>query len=251
MAKEKPTTKQCKFCKSEINIKATVCPICKREQKKGHGCLITLVIIVLLGGSLCFGITQIIKNPEQYSTSHLASKYIDVTAEEGKLIDSILSECGITKIKSFERDELLDNLHFDGETGYRIALNDNVKNIILYLDSNNEVYSLRYIDYDLYFNEKVVATINDYTMSTDDASDLMIMCQEKVKDILKSPSTAKFPNILNWGFRREKNIVTISSYVDAQNGFGAEIRSTFQFTIDTSTNTIQSFVFDNQELIQQ
>ncbi len=48
MAKEKPTTKQCKFCKSEINIKATVCPICKRGQKKGHGCLITILIFVLL-----------------------------------------------------------------------------------------------------------------------------------------------------------------------------------------------------------
>ncbi len=52
MKKEKPATKQCKFCKSEIDPKATVCPICKRGQKKGHGCLISILIfaIVILGG---------------------------------------------------------------------------------------------------------------------------------------------------------------------------------------------------------
>ncbi len=52
MKEAKSATKKCKFCKSEIDSKATVCPICKRGQKKGHGCLITILIfaIVVLGG---------------------------------------------------------------------------------------------------------------------------------------------------------------------------------------------------------
>ena len=113
------------------------------------------------------------------------------------------------------------------------------------------VYNIRFADYDLYLDGTVVATIQDYTLTTDEASDLMINCEDKVKEVLKSPSTAKFPNILEWGFKKEKNIVTVQGYVDAQNDFGAEIRSDFQFIIDTDTNTIQLFVFDGQEMLQQ
>ncbi len=48
---------------------------------------------------------------------------------------------------------------------------------------------------------------------------------------------------------KEKNIVTIQGYVDAQNSFGAEIRGVFQFIIDTDTKVVNSFIFDGQELI--
>ena len=76
------------------------------------------------------------------------------------------------------------------------------------------------------------------------------MCQEKVKEILKSPSTAKFPVYTEWGFKQEKNIFTVQGYVDAQNSFGAETRSNFQFVIDMDSDTIQSFIFDGEELIE-
>ena len=35
MAKEKPTTKICKHCKSEIPYDAKVCPQCRKKQKEG------------------------------------------------------------------------------------------------------------------------------------------------------------------------------------------------------------------------
>lgn len=188
------------------------------------------------------------KNPEKYDKSIIA-KHINVSSEEGSKIDGILKKCGIEKIKSLEHDELLDNAHSEGETGYRMAISDNVDNIILYLNSDKSVYSISYNTYDLYVDGSAMATIQDYTLTTKEASDLMIQCEEKVKEILKSPSTAKFPNILNWGFSKEKNIVKVQGYVDSQNGFGAEIRSEFLFTLDTDSNTIQSFIFDGEELI--
>ena len=52
-------------------------------------------------------------------------------------------------------------------------------------------------------------------------------------------------------FSKNKNIITVQSYVDSQNGFGAMIRSEFQFIIDTDTDTIQSLIFDGQEMITQ
>lgn len=216
------------------------------KKKKGHGCLITVLIFI---GGFCVALSQGIRE-SQGNSNNISGKYIDVSNEESEKIDSVLKECGLEGLKKIEHDELLDNAHMEGETGYRIEYNDSIDNVILYLDSDMEVYSLKYIDYELYANNSVLATLQDYTLTSKEMSDLEIQCEEKVKEVLKSPSTAKFPSILEWGFGKEKNIVTVQGYVDAQNSFGAEIRSTFQFIIDTDTNTIQSFIFDGQEMIQ-
>ena len=55
MAKEKPSTKQCKHCKTEIDYTAKVCPQCRKKQG-ANGCLIAVVVFIALAllGS-CFG----------------------------------------------------------------------------------------------------------------------------------------------------------------------------------------------------
>lgn len=253
----------CPECGKKISDKASVCPNCgcpvekptpqkiispttMPQRKNNHGC--SVIIILFLMFCVAFGVfvTQGGKN-----ISSIAGKYLDVTDEQGKVIDSVLKDCGITKVATFEYDPLLDNVHSEGETGYRLSINDSVYNIILYLNADKTVYSLSYNTYPLYSENTVVATLQDYTFTTDETSDLMIMCEDKVKEILASPSTANFPNILEWGFAKEKNIVTVQGYVDAQNAFGAEVRSNFQFIIDTDSQTIQSLVFDGEELIKQ
>lgn len=45
--KEKPTTKICKYCKSEIPYDAKVCPNCRKKQKHS-GCLIVVAVIAVL-----------------------------------------------------------------------------------------------------------------------------------------------------------------------------------------------------------
>lgn len=260
---------KCSECGKEISNKATTCPNCgcpvqqaitsepvvqsPPPKKKGHGCLVSVVILFLvfagLGVAVSQGVKDMEENPEKYDNS-ITAKYIDISSEDGKNIDNILKECGIETLSAFEHDKLLDNAHSEGETGYRLSISDSVDNIILYLDSDKNVYSISYNTYDLYADGKAVAKIQDYTFTTNEISNLMIQCEEKVKEILKSPSTAKFPNMLDWGFSKERNIVKVSGYVDSQNSFGAEMRSEFWFTIDTDTDTIQSFIFDGQELIQ-
>lgn len=278
---------KCPECGNEISDKAQSCPKCGyplSEQKKdmiegkgvssqwdpnqlpqpvkrkGHGCLVPLIVVLIIFVLFCIGlsvgINDMQKHPEKYHTSteeseSMTAKYIDVTPEQGAAIDTVLNECGIDQLRSFERDEILDNAHMDGETGYRLAVSSSVDNIVLYLASDMSVYMIRYADNYLYQDGAVVATLQDYTMTTKEASTWMVQCEDKVKEVLKSPTTAKFPSITNWGFKKEKNIVTIQGYVDSQNSFGAEIRSEFQFIIDTNTNTIQSFIFDGQEMVQQ
>lgn len=263
---------KCTECQKEISSKADRCPHCgcpvsqsdiptqnllQKDGKKKNGCgLFFLIIIFII--SLILLIVSALNNDDvaspttnSYDASGISAKYIDVSQSEGNAIDTVLSDCGITQILSFDHDELLDNAHADGETGYRLKISTDLDNIILYLNSDKTVHSLRYADHDLYSDGNIIAKIEDYTISSKEASDLMISCEEKVKNVLKSPSTAKFPNILEWGFGKEKNIVTVQGYVDAENAFGAEIRSNFQFIINTDSNTVQSFIFDGQEMIEQ
>jgi hypothetical protein len=46
MGKEKPTTKICKHCKTEIPYGAKVCPQCRKNQD-GKGCLISAIVTVV------------------------------------------------------------------------------------------------------------------------------------------------------------------------------------------------------------
>ncbi|WP_024294444.1 Ltp family lipoprotein [Lacrimispora indolis] len=48
MGKEKPTTKICKHCKTEIPYGAKVCPQCRKKQGLG-GCLTAIIIFIALG----------------------------------------------------------------------------------------------------------------------------------------------------------------------------------------------------------
>lgn len=47
MSENNTGTKKCKYCKSEIDAEAKICPICKKRQS-GHGCLIAILIVVVV-----------------------------------------------------------------------------------------------------------------------------------------------------------------------------------------------------------
>lgn len=60
---------------------------------------------------------------------------------------------------------------------------------------------------------------------------------EALSGILKSPSTASFPGgffdpLEGWAFKKTAGRITVSSYVDSQNSFGATIRSKFKIILD-------------------
>lgn len=221
------------------------------QPKKRHGFLKGCLIIIIVFFVLCagIGIVMSLTMDKVTNSKSAVTRYIDVTDEHAADIESILNDCGIEKISSIEHDEILDNAHTDGETGYRLKTG-NIDNIILYLLPDMSVNQVRYADYDLYADDSKIATLQDYTVSKDELDKYQYLCQEKVKEVLKSPSTAKFPNYTEWGFKQEMNIFTVQGYVDAQNGFGAETRSNFQFVIDMDSDTIQSFIFDGEELIK-
>ncbi len=233
------------------------------QQKKGmHGCLIAAIIsfgVILMIGLSIFISTPFVGTVTTDSDVPKGEKPTKKTefqtvtgcsAEQEVEILSILENCGIKSIDSIEHDEILDDLNEVGETGYRISSND-INNIILYLKVDKTVNTVRYAGNKLYENGEVKSTISDYTLTWGEQSDLQIRCKKTIESLLKSPSTAKFPNILKWTFWKEDGKIYVQSYVDAQNAFGATLRSEFQFIINADDHTVESLIFDGEEVISR
>lgn len=83
---------------------------------------------------------------------------------------------------------------------------------------------------------------------------VQVQAQEVLKDYLKSPSTAKFPSTSNVTIERYKdNFFKVSSFVDAQNSFGASSRSTWYVTFQVVDKTIAPYVvvLDGEALLKR
>ena len=63
-----------------------------------------------------------------------------------------------------------------------------------------------------------------------------------VESRLKSPKSADFQPMFQAKVKRENDIYTITSYVDSQNGFGANIRSNFIVKLKRKSNGDVSLV---------
>lgn len=92
------------------------------------------------------------------------------------------------------------------------------------------------------------------SLSLDESLRIKDKCKEIVNQILKSPGSAVYPgswyNPLNdWGMKKVNNLVTVSSYVDAENSFGAKPRTYFvmQFRMnDDGSGSLSYFKFGDQ-----
>lgn len=219
--------------------------------KKRRGCLIPLIVVFVLIGALAISMSYAFKNADRLGATARGSlaKELDISAEQADMVLDVLTQCGFSKVEFVEHDDLLDDMNADGELGYRLTI-DGVKNVILYLAEDKTVSALRWADYDLYKDGQVVAKITDYRMTVSEQSALQSKCQETIKEILKSPSTAQFAGYSDWKFSKSPERVMVYGYVDSQNAFGAVVRSEFQFTLTPDTSQITSLIFDGEELIK-
>lgn len=184
---------------------------------------------------------------EEERAKGFSIEYIDVTPDQGRKIDFVLKKCGLENTTSLQPDKSLDS-RYKGKTAYVLTIGD-INNIFVFLDKNKNVFAITYKNNKLYANNQVKSTLDDYIPTSDEKVDWMYYCQDQVKSILVSPSTASFPNIFLWNFVKVKNNLTVSSYVDSENLFGAEIRSEFQFEINIEKNQVTSFILDGEKLI--
>ncbi|EGT4167648.1 TPA: hypothetical protein ACMU4L_003620 [Clostridioides difficile] len=236
-----------------LNRKSNILEQKEEKQKMPIGCIVIILFAILLISLTLYTFTH----PEEFNTEPETKISKDINLikeagfneEEAKNISDIMRQCGIEGIDSISNDSGLDNAHFDGEKGYRIEFGGS-KNIILYLNKDNSVYNVRWADNDFYKNGRVVSKVSDYTLTMDEKTALQLQCQNGVSAILKSPSTAKFPNITKWMFSKNKEEIVVQSYVDSQNSLGATMRSEFQIIFTSDGKDVKSFVFDGKEMIK-
>ena len=96
------------------------------------------------------------------------------------------------------------------------------------------------------------AKFSDFYLTTSQKASLKTSSMDYVRAILSSPTSADFP-WLDWQYSKDATtkIATVSSYVDAKNGFGVKIRSyfTFMYKINNNSYSLLYFEFDNQIIV--
>ena len=216
------------------------------KTKKGHGCLIGIIIFIIFVGAITFGIIQTIEHPELYEEKSKVEEAVGCSQEEAESIEDVLNKCDITDYQDVKADEGLNGAWKKNDKGFRIEIQDGME-VLMWLNKNNKVIILKYGENMLYKKGKARAKLTDYVLSSEEVTQWEVECQSQVKAMLKSPSSAKFGG---WKYGKNKKQITVQGYVDAENSFGAEIRSQFQFKINRKTEAITSFIFDGQELMQ-
>ncbi len=88
--------------------------------------------------------------------------------------------------------------------------------------------------------------------TTGDRKSVSIAFAESViKQVLKSPSTAKFTDVQAYELSNEKDVWAVNGYVDSENSFGASLRSTWEVQLDYSGGkggTVKSIMFDGKQV---
>lgn len=216
------------------------------KTKKGHGCLIGIIVFIIFVGAITFGIIQTINHPELYEEKSKVEEAVGCSQEEAESIEDVLKKCDITDYQDIKADEGLNGAWKKNDKGFRIEIQDGME-VLMWLNKNNKVIILKYGENMLYKKGKAKAKLTDYVLSSEEVTQWEVECQSQVKAMLKSPSSAKFGG---WKYGKNKKQIIVQGYVDAENSFGAEIRSQFQFKINRKTEAITSFIFDGQELMQ-
>lgn len=216
------------------------------KTKKGHGCIIGIIVFIIFVGAITFGIIQTINHPELYEEKSKVEEAVGCSQEEAESIEDVLKKCDITDYQDVKADEGLNGAWKKNDKGFRIEIQDGME-VLMWLNKNNKVIILKYGENMLYKKGKAKAKLTDYVLSSEEVTQWKVECQSQVKAMLKSPSSAKFGG---WKYGKNKKQIIVQGYVDAENSFGTEIRSQFQFKINRKTEAITSFIFDGQELMQ-
>ena len=184
---------------------------------------------------------------KQSDVSKKITKHMRLTAEQANGVEAILNQCGVTEIDTIKHDATLDNSYAEGGKGYRVRVNYDIQNLIVYLSKDGNVDAIRWASQNLYKDSAVISKVSDFYLTIEEQSRLQFFCEEAVKNILKAPKTADFPSITEWKFSKDKEKIIVQSHVDAQNSFGANIRSHFQFTLTPDGQTVKSLIFDGKK----
>jgi len=234
----------------------------KLNKKVNTGCGVSVAVVLalfvafaILAGTMSGEDTPTDENstnpPIEETTTKITDKVValiieecGVSEEEAETIKADLKSVGIDDLKRLDEFE---GAQVDGMKSFEYSSGKVSGTLIIkegktdYIDSGDIV---------LFDDEKggAIDDISRHYLSKDEKTTYLYSAEELVKQNLKSPSTADFPNWYggDWSVSRKDNVVTVVSYVDAQNSFGAMLRSKFAVQYDYTTGALLYFNFDGE-----
>ncbi len=244
--------------KSNVNSTLSFIPHTTQNIKPKKGCAIGCLVFLLIFSAI-FTIAVINIDPVASENRRTVNEFssIDAPEEDVLAIKSTLEEIGFYPFETITYDETLegfatytDATGYGTEDGYRIKINDNITNAIIYIDDNNKIIQAKYNEVLYIDNYEVKDHLRNHTISSEEMSHYINLTKSTIGSILKSPKSADFPfSYDEYSFGKENGIFYIQGYVDAQNSFGAEIRSTY--TVGYISEVPVYVVFDDEVLLDE
>lgn len=211
--------------------------------------LVWLVILVLVGIFSFTAISNARKEQEAEAQKTQLEKDADELGIDNTFYQSIKKACTGSGMKASKVRLISANSYASFSKaeveyeGYRFALEGNAKDTIDKVSYENEVF---------YENSKTINNVAIVVVTNEQWKAMVDDAEDSVYNRLKAPSTAEFPdkNKDNWKVIRDGVICKVYSYVDAENGFGAMIRTDFCVTYEwdpyfDDTPTFKSITFDD------
>jgi hypothetical protein len=147
----------------------------------------------------------------------------------------VIKSVGFTRVEKLEFVKEIESMKaYSASLGY-------TRNYIVTFEGN-EIFGIsRDNSLVLYDRDAggVLDQITNYTIDTSEVGTYISLAQQSVIQALKSPSSAEFPGVIlsrdQWNIARNHDVVTVQSWVDADNSYGSKIRN--QFTAQFSYTT--------------
>lgn len=165
------------------------------------------------------------------SSDKFSDDYYDILEATLKLVIYDMDSSTQNKIMSYFNSNETTIKNFDGYIVKRESNNLTIKNVTD--DSLKESIADK--------NDNTNSQNNNSTNKDNDSESLIEQygkdkiqdyCKEIINSTLKSPSSAEYPGTFldpdkDWEYSESESIITVKSYVDSQNSFGAIVRSKF------------------------
>lgn len=100
------------------------------------------------------------------------------------------------------------------------------------------------------FSDKNTSTKNESAQINEKETQSIVFAENKIENILKSPSTAKFVEVKAYELSNMKDVWAVNGYVDSQNSFGATIRNQWEVQLDYRDGkggTVKSILLDGKK----
>ena len=163
-------------------------------------------------------------NPELMLASEIDLDDTKITA-----IAELLDKCGIVKLNKVEFFSKYDDKDDDSGTIYYLDAVTSLKTRIdlmlcLLLDGTVDQINVKMRDTQIYADGKIKYGF----LTTDEENTYRVSSELLIKELLLSPSSAKYPSRSEWNIFRDDEFIVLQSSVESKNAFGVEIKSKFQ-----------------------